>query len=84
MEPLPLLQDDGLATPDVGAWAEEKYQLVRYYADIFSGAMAKRWTLAYVDLFAGAGHALIRDSGRIIPASPILVLDLPKPFSKYI
>jgi three-Cys-motif partner protein len=84
MDALPPLENDGLATPDVGAWAEEKYQLVRYYADIFSRAMAKRWTLVYVDLFAAAGHATIRDSGRIIPASPVLVLDLPKPFSKYI
>jgi three-Cys-motif partner protein len=84
MDPLPTQEDDGLATPDVGAWAEEKYQLVRYYADIFSRAMAKQFTLAYVDLFAAAGHAVIRDTGRIIPASPILVLDLPKPFSKYI
>lgn len=84
MDPLPTLPDDGLATPDVGVWAEEKYQLVRYYADIFSRAMAKRWSLAYVDLFAAAGHARIRDSGRIIPASPILVLDLPTPFQKYV
>lgn len=84
MEPLPTLQDDGLATPDVGAWAEEKYQLVRYYADIFSRAMGKQFELAYVDLFAAAGHAIIRDTGRIISASPILVLDLEKPFSVYI
>jgi len=79
-----MLPDDGLATPDVGSWAEEKYQLVRYYADIFSRAMAKKWQLVYIDLFAAAGHAQIRDSGKIIPSSPILVLDLPKPFSKYI
>jgi three-Cys-motif partner protein len=46
--------------------------------------MAKQWTLAYVDLFAGAGHAIIRKSKRIIPASPMLALDLPKSFSRYI
>jgi len=84
MDPLPALPDDGLATPDVGPWAEEKYQLVRYYADIFSRAMARQWTLVYVDLFAAAGHALIRDTTRVVPASPILVLDLPTPFSRYV
>jgi len=84
MEPLPALHDDGLATPDVGAWAEEKYQLERYYADIFSNAMAKQFVLAYVDIFAAAGHAIVRDTRKVIPASPILVLDLPKPFSRYI
>ena len=84
MEPLPTLDDDGLATPDVGAWAEDKYQLVRYYADIFSRAMSKKFQLVYADVFAGAGHARIRDSRRIVPASPILVLDLPKPFTRYV
>jgi three-Cys-motif partner protein len=84
MEPLPTLDDDGLATPEVGAWAEEKYQLVRYYADIFSKAMARQFRLAYIDLFAAAGYARVRDSSRIIPASPLLVLNLPNPFAKYV
>lgn len=84
MDPLPAPNDDGLKTPAVGAWAEEKYQLVRYYADIFSKAMAKQFALVYLDLFAAAGHSMIRESRKIIPASPILVLDLPKPFSRYI
>jgi three-Cys-motif partner protein len=84
MEPLPTLTGDGLATPDVGAWAEEKYQLVRYYADIFSRAMSRKFRLVYADIFAGAGHAMIRETRRIVPASPILVLDLPTPFSRYV
>lgn len=84
MEPLPTIADDGLAIPDIGVWAEEKYQLVRYYADIFSRAMGKKWQLVYADIFAGAGHAMLRDSRRIVPASPILVLDLPVPFTKYV
>lgn len=84
MEPLPSLDDDGLTTPSVGGWAEEKYQLVRYYADIFANAMAKQFSLAYVDLFAAAGHAIIRDTRKVIPASPILVLELTKAFSRYI
>jgi three-Cys-motif partner protein len=84
VEPLPTLDDDGLATPEVGAWAEQKYQLVRYYADIFTRAMSRRWRLIYADIFAGAGHARLRGSRRIIPASPILVLDLPTPFTRYI
>jgi three-Cys-motif partner protein len=84
MDPLPALDDDGLATPEVGAWAEEKYQLVRYYADVFSRAMANKFRLTYADIFAGAGHARIRGSRRIVPASPMLVLDLDTPFHRYI
>ena len=84
MERLPSLADDGLVTPEVGEWGEDKYQLVRCYADIFSRAMSGKWSsLVYVDLFAGAGRARVSDK-RIVAASPLLVLDVPKPFSTYI
>jgi three-Cys-motif partner protein len=85
METLPTLADDGLVTPEVGGWGEDKYQLVRCYAGIFSRAMAGKWSsLIYVDFFAGAGRARLAGSHRIVPASPLLVLDVPKPFTKYI
>lgn len=85
MERLPSLSDDGLITPDVGPWAEDKYQLVRCYATIFANAMHKKWpSLVYVDLFAGAGRSILRDTNRIVAASPLLVLDIPHPFSRYV
>ncbi|HEY0510462.1 MAG TPA: three-Cys-motif partner protein TcmP [Thermoanaerobaculia bacterium] len=85
MEHLPTLADDGLATPEVGSWAEDKYQLVRCYATIFANSMSTKWkSLVYVDLFAGAGRSRIRENNRIIPASPLVALDIAKPFSKYI
>lgn len=85
MERLPSLSDDGLITPDVGPWAEDKYQLVRCYATIFANAMHKKWpSLVYVDLFAGAGRSMLRDTNRIVAASPLLVLDIPHPFSRYV
>jgi three-Cys-motif partner protein len=47
--------------------------------------MKSRWDcLVYIDLFAGAGRALIRETKKIVPASPLVALDIPKPFSKYI
>jgi len=85
VERLPELDDDSLVTPEVGEWGEDKYQLVRCYADIFSRAMSGKWaSLVYVDLFAGAGRARLTDSHRIVAASPLLVLDVPKPFTTYI
>jgi hypothetical protein len=33
---LPILEDDGLITPDVGLWAEKKYRLVQNYASMFA------------------------------------------------
>jgi three-Cys-motif partner protein len=44
----------------------------------------KRSRRIYVDLYAGAGFANIRDSARIIAGSPIRALLLPDAFDKYI
>ncbi|MEX0881142.1 MAG: three-Cys-motif partner protein TcmP [Thermoanaerobaculia bacterium] len=83
MDPLPRLTDDGLLTPEVGDWAEEKYQHVRYYADLFARSMSKKWkNRAYVDLFAGAGRSRIRGMTSILPASPTIALGLP--FTRYV
>jgi three-Cys-motif partner protein len=86
MKPLPRLTDDGLVTPEVGAWAEEKYQLVLCYATIVARSMAKKaWQgLVYLDLFAGAGRARIAGTQQIIPASPLLVLGLQNGFGTHI
>ena len=82
---LPVLEDDGLITPDVGFWAEKKYRLVQNYAGMFAASMKGKWDhLVYVDLFAGAGRSLLRDSNRIVAASPLLALDIPSPFTRYI
>lgn len=86
MKPLQRLSPDGLVTPEVGAWAEEKYQLVLCYATIVAKSMAKKpWKgLIYLDLFAGAGRARIRHTQQIIDSSPLLVLGIPNGFTRYI
>jgi three-Cys-motif partner protein len=72
--------DDGLLYPDVGSWTETKHDYVSYYAKLFSSGMKRKWNRRiYVDLYAGAGFAKIRDSGRIIAGSPIRALLLPDP-----
>lgn len=82
---LPVLEDDGLITPDVGIWAEKKYRLVQNYASMFASSMKGKWDhLVYVDLFAGAGRSLLRDTNEIVPASPLLALDIQHPFTRYI
>jgi three-Cys-motif partner protein len=86
MESLPSLTDDGLVTPVVGDWAEEKYRLAKCYASIFAISMKNKWEcLVYVDLYAGAGRSRLGHAGgRIVPATPLLVLDAPQPFTRYI
>lgn len=82
---LPELADDGLLTPEVGGWAEDKYRLVGVYAKLFATAMKDKWdSRVYLDLFTGAGRARIKNSKRIIPASPMLALGVTDKFDRYI
>lgn len=77
--------DDGLPAPEVGPWAVEKYRRLGMYAEIFSTGMKHRWpSRVYVDLFSGSGHAILRDTRRRVLTSPLLALDVPDKFSKYI
>jgi hypothetical protein len=47
---LPELKDDSLITPEVGAWAEDKYRLVGNYAAMFATSMKKKWECRiYID-----------------------------------
>ena len=82
---LPELEDDGLITPEVGDWSEDKYRLVALYSKMFATAMKDKWDCrVYIDLFAGAGRARIRNTARIIPASPLLALSIPDQFDRHI
>ena len=82
---LPHLNDDGLITPEVGPWAEHKYRLVWNYAKMFTSSMKGKWdSRIYIDIYSGAGRSKIRDSNTIVPASPLLALEIPHPFDKYI
>src|ERR1019366_7008642 len=53
------------------------------YLDIFSVGMNKKWAgkLYYVDLFAGPGKCLIRDTNEEIDGSPLIALKFN--FAKY-
>lgn len=79
------LTDDGLITPEIGAWGEDKYRLVSIYATMFATSMKGKWDRrVYIDLFAGAGRSRIEKTNRIIPASPMLALDIKDKFDTYI
>jgi three-Cys-motif partner protein len=85
IEPLKPLDDDGLPTHEIGSWGEEKYRHVQLYASLFMKSMRTKWdALVYLDLFAGSGRSQIRGTGRIVSASPLLVLGMPEAFDKYI
>lgn len=82
---LPTLEDDGLLNMHAREWVRKKYQLVQYYSCLFVNSMRAKWDyLVYVDLFAGTGRARIGSTGIIVPASPLLAVDLPNRFDRYI
>ncbi|HEX8673090.1 MAG TPA: three-Cys-motif partner protein TcmP [Longimicrobium sp.] len=81
---LPDAPDDGLHTPEVGEWGVEKYLRVWMYDEMFSTSMKGKWKRTYVDLFAGAGHALLKDSGRTVLSSAMLALHVPHRFDRYV
>jgi len=81
---LPDAPDDGLHTPDVGEWGVEKYLRVWMYDEIFTTSMKEKWKRTYVDLFAGAGHAFLKDSGRAVLSSAMLALHVPHRFDRYV
>ncbi len=85
MEKLPHLPDDGLFTPEVGEWSVTKYRLVSFFASVFATSMKAKWDArVYIDLFAGAGKARIKNTKIIVPASPLLALSIADKFDKYI
>ena len=83
--PIMSVVDDNLITPEVGPWAERKYSLLGAYCDIFTSSMRNKWDkLIYLDLFAGAGFARIRNKDKIIKTSSLISMSIPTKFDKYI
>jgi three-Cys-motif partner protein len=79
------VSDDGLIAPEVGPWAESKYRLISLYDELFATGMKNKWDQrVYIDLYAGAGYSLIRDTVIRLKGSPILALSVAAPFDKYI
>lgn len=81
---LPIAPHDGLDVPEVGEWGAEKYLRVWMYDEIFTTSMKGKKERVYVDLFAGAGHARLKDSGRTVLSSAMLALHIPYRFDRYV
>jgi three-Cys-motif partner protein len=71
-----VLEFDGLPLDEVGAWAKDKHDRLRKYVDI-SRATRRKFVqgsggATYIDLYCGAGCAVVRESGEIIDGSPLV------------
>lgn len=79
------IHDDGLTTPEVGGWSEDKYKLVGLYSKLFATGMKFKWEQrVFIDLYAGAGIVKIRGTEKRVFGSPLISLTLRDPFDFYI
>ena len=84
MEQFDDFPDDGLTTPEIGIWGIEKYRLISCYAAMFSKTMANKWDcIVYLDLFAGAGRARIKENNKIFLNFLELILQRAAPVCIY-
>jgi three-Cys-motif partner protein len=69
---------------EVGEWSELKLDILKKYCAAYSPILSKyklhHW---YIDGFAGAGHHVSKQTGGLIPGSPINALDIVPPFCEY-
>jgi three-Cys-motif partner protein len=83
--PIIPVENDGLYIPEVGSWADQKHKLVGGYCEIFTTGMKNLWDeLVYIDLFAGAGYARIKDTNKIRMSSALIAMSVSRKFDKYI
>jgi three-Cys-motif partner protein len=83
--PLIEVEKDDQLIAEARLWSLEKYRLFGCFCDIFTRGIHNIWNqLVYIDLFAGAGYAKIRETGKIYKSSSLIALSLPVPFTKYI
>lgn len=68
-------RSDGLPVRPGGAWTMEKLAYVEQSAAAFTRAMKGKWgRLVYIDLLAGPGRGVRRDTGEEFDGSPIRAL----------
>jgi three-Cys-motif partner protein len=80
-----LISKNGLPIVEVGHWAEGKYKLIQHYASQFVTSMKSKWNArVYIDLFAGCGASKIKNTTKVLPASPLVAMNIKDPFDKYI
>ena len=74
---------DGLPLRDVGSWTDRKLYFLDRYMDIFAQGMRYKFDRrVYVDLFAGPGRCINRESLEIMDGSPLI--SLRHPFTDHI
>lgn len=76
------LAEDGLPVLIQGPWSRDKLFFVTKFMEIFNAGMKNLWaTRVYVDLFAGPGLCLDRETRQEFDGSPLCALKCRTPFT---
>lgn len=69
----------------IGHWSEVKLEILRKYSGAYSRILKNQrgFTHYYIDGFAGRGKHVSRDSGDVVPGSPLNALSVSPPFDHY-
>lgn len=70
----------------IGFWSEIKLEILKKYANAYTNIMKnQQWCkeYVYIDAFAGAGKHISRQTGELIPGSPLNALEVKPPFTEY-
>ena len=80
-----ILADDQLPVRCFGSWARDKLYYLQKYMNMFNTSMKNKWHYrAYVELFAGPGRGIVRNTSQIIKGSPLLAIEQSVPFTYHI
>jgi three-Cys-motif partner protein len=76
---------DGQVARVGGVWTADKLYYLERYAAAFTVAMRKKWdALVYIDLLAGPGKDIEKQSGREFNGSPLIALRTEPKFARVI
>jgi three-Cys-motif partner protein len=72
----PAIASDGLPARLTGPWVEDKNYYLERYLNIFTRGVGRKWAgkLSYVDLFAGPGRSILRETREEVDGSPFVAL----------
>src|SRR5687767_4637888 len=78
-------RDEDGVLPEVGRWAEKRHEHLRGYATMLSTGMRNKWpTRVYIDLFTGAGKAVVDGTSKVVSTSALIALSVKHPFNRYV
>jgi three-Cys-motif partner protein len=80
----PISNVDGMPVRPSGLWIKRKHYFLQQYADIFTKGMIKKWQgrLTFIDLYAGPGKCVIKETAQEPEGSPLLALQYD--FNRYV